>query len=193
MADDEKLGHVSSCGADWEVVALTTSAYATTSEPDACQSDDGRDNQYQIDHEPSSALFMSQHFVFPPHEHENLSYHTEIDGRVMIFFDGEYDVAEPLGLSNQNSALYQDDKNCMEGSDCNKSGGSNPPCEAWWKRHAISLYKHAKETHSFWSIFMAAALMGLVVLGQQWKKEKVHLRQFKWQFSINNEVWLSKI
>ncbi|KAF2315294.1 hypothetical protein GH714_038744 [Hevea brasiliensis] len=42
-----------------------------------------------------------------------------------------------------------------------KDDGSDLPCEAWWKRRATSLYTHAKETNAFWSIFVAAAVMGL--------------------------------
>ncbi|GFP79616.1 hypothetical protein PHJA_000105100 [Phtheirospermum japonicum] len=55
------------------------------------------------------------------------------------------------------------------------------PCEAWWKRRAVSLYAHAKEANTFWSIFVAAAVMGLVIIGHQWQQERwkvLHLRQF---------------
>lgn len=68
--------------------------------------------------------------------------------------------------------------------------GSGLPCEAWWKRRAASLYSHAKETNAFWSIFVAAAVMGLVILGQRWQQERWRALQLKWQASIN-EVLLS--
>ncbi|XP_035539492.1 ATG8-interacting protein 1-like isoform X2 [Juglans regia] len=61
------------------------------------------------------------------------------------------------------------------------------PCGAWWKRRAASLYAHAKEANTFWSIFIAAAVMGLVVLGQQWQQERWQALQLKWQISINEE------
>ncbi|KAF8412233.1 hypothetical protein HHK36_000193 [Tetracentron sinense] len=61
------------------------------------------------------------------------------------------------------------------------------PCEAWWKRRAASLYAHAKETNTFWSVFVAAALMGLVILGQRWQQERLQVQQLKSQFSINDE------
>lgn len=64
---------------------------------------------------------------------------------------------------------------------------SNLPCGAWWKRRAASLYAHAKEANTFWSIFIAAAVMGLVILGQQWQQERWQVLQLKWQFSVNNE------
>ncbi|XP_039011977.1 ATG8-interacting protein 1-like isoform X2 [Hibiscus syriacus] len=62
------------------------------------------------------------------------------------------------------------------------------PCEAWWKRRAVSLYAHAKEANAFWSVFVAAAVMGLVILGQRWQQERWQALQHKWQLSINNET-----
>uniref|UniRef100_A0A7N0UU15 ATG8-interacting protein 1 n=1 Tax=Kalanchoe fedtschenkoi TaxID=63787 RepID=A0A7N0UU15_KALFE len=64
---------------------------------------------------------------------------------------------------------------------------SNLPCEAWWKRHAASLYAHAKETNTFWSIFIAAAVMGLVVLGHRWRKERRQILQVKWHVVVKEE------
>ncbi|KAL3517176.1 hypothetical protein ACH5RR_024078 [Cinchona calisaya] len=65
--------------------------------------------------------------------------------------------------------------------------GSDLPCGAWWKRRAASFYTHAKEANRFWSIFIAAAVMGLVILGQQWQQERWQVLQLKWQSSISNE------
>ncbi|KAK8957216.1 hypothetical protein KSP39_PZI000649 [Platanthera zijinensis] len=135
MSDEEKIDGASSRGADWEVVTLSASAYAASPGPDADPHDDLRNKEFHGEHESSSSMFMSEHFVFPPYEHENL-----------------------------------------------------PIEEAWWKRHAISLYKQAKQTNTVWSLCMAAALMGLVVLGQQWRREKLQFQQLKLQFSISNEV-----
>ncbi|XP_059651385.1 ATG8-interacting protein 1 [Cornus florida] len=64
---------------------------------------------------------------------------------------------------------------------------SELPCEAWWKRRATSLYTHAKEANAFWSIFVAAAVMGLVILGQRWQQERWQVLQLKWQVNINDE------
>ncbi|KAL3536806.1 hypothetical protein ACH5RR_000172 [Cinchona calisaya] len=64
---------------------------------------------------------------------------------------------------------------------------SDLPCGAWWKRQAASFYAHAKEANTFWSICIAAAVMGLVVLGQQWQQERWKVMQHKWQFSISDE------
>ncbi|XP_062073499.1 ATG8-interacting protein 2-like [Humulus lupulus] len=68
-----------------------------------------------------------------------------------------------------------------------KHDGSGLPCEAWWKRGAASLYSQAKEANTFWSIFVAAAVMGLVILGQHWQQERWQALQLKWQFSLNSE------
>ncbi|KAG2725284.1 hypothetical protein I3843_01G058800 [Carya illinoinensis] len=69
----------------------------------------------------------------------------------------------------------------------NKHDGSNLPCGAWWKRRVASLYAHAKEANTFWSIFIAAAVMGFVILGQRWQQEGWQALQIKWQISINDE------
>ncbi|CAA7017349.1 unnamed protein product [Microthlaspi erraticum] len=62
-----------------------------------------------------------------------------------------------------------------------------PPCEAWWKRSAASLISQAKETNTVWSIFIAAAVMGVVILGQHWQQERWQILQRKWDSSIGNE------
>ncbi|KAI8545100.1 hypothetical protein RHMOL_Rhmol07G0016500 [Rhododendron molle] len=68
-----------------------------------------------------------------------------------------------------------------------RNDNSEFPCEAWWKRGAASLYAQAKEANTFWSIFIAAAVMGFVVLGQHWQQERWQALQLKWQFSIKDE------
>ncbi|KAL3652612.1 hypothetical protein CASFOL_002293 [Castilleja foliolosa] len=50
--------------------------------------------------------------------------------------------------------------------------GVDLPSEAWWKRQAVSLYEHAKEANTFWSIFVAGAVLGLVIIGHQWQQER---------------------
>lgn len=64
---------------------------------------------------------------------------------------------------------------------------SDPPGEGWWRRRACSLYAQAKEANAFWSIFVAAAVMGLVILGQHWQQERWQALQLKWQVSVNDE------
>ncbi|CAH9098139.1 unnamed protein product [Cuscuta epithymum] len=58
-------------------------------------------------------------------------------------------------------------------------GDDHLPCQAWWKRQSVSLIAHAKEANTFWSVFIAAAVMGLVIIGQCWQHER--WLQLKWQ------------
>ncbi|GAB2271726.1 hypothetical protein Dimus_006557 [Dionaea muscipula] len=51
------------------------------------------------------------------------------------------------------------------------------PSGAWWKRPVACLRARAKETNAFWSIFVAAAVMGLVILGQKWQQERWQVLQ----------------
>lgn len=64
--------------------------------------------------------------------------------------------------------------------------GCNLPCGAWWKRKAVSVYVHAKDANTFWSIFIAAAVMGIVILGHRWQQERL-----KWHGAITHEVFVS--
>lgn len=64
---------------------------------------------------------------------------------------------------------------------------SDLPCGAWWKRRVISLCNQAKETSTLWSIFVAAAVMGLVLIGQRWQQERWQVLQQRWQLSVSDE------
>ncbi|XP_056160587.1 ATG8-interacting protein 2-like isoform X2 [Syzygium oleosum] len=67
------------------------------------------------------------------------------------------------------------------------SHGSSLPCGAWWKRRAASLYAQAKEANAFWSVFIAAAVMGFVIMGHRWRHERWQALQLKWHVNISNE------
>lgn len=100
--------------------------------------------------------------------------------------DDENDISETYDFSEKQYERPPDFAKLGTTGDGN--GGSGLPGEAWWKRHVMRLYKQAKETNTFWSIFIASAFMGFVVLGQQWRRERLQLQQLKWQFSNTNEV-----
>ncbi|XP_020251847.1 ATG8-interacting protein 1 [Asparagus officinalis] len=72
-------------------------------------------------------------------------------------------------------------------SDADSYDASGHPCWAWWKKNASSLYHHAKEANTFWSIFVAAALTGLVILGKRWHRDKCHAQELRHHLNINNE------
>ncbi|CAI9757072.1 unnamed protein product [Fraxinus pennsylvanica] len=92
------------------------------------------------------------------------------------------DMAEPFEHAlNSSSSSFQ--KPVEE----NKYDGADLPCEAWWKRQALSLYVHAKEANTFWSIIIATAVAGLVIIGHKWQQERWQVLQLRRQFSINDE------
>ncbi|KAL1809408.1 hypothetical protein ACET3Z_026398 [Daucus carota] len=59
-------------------------------------------------------------------------------------------------------------------SDENEDDGSELPSEAWWKKRVASLYAQAKEANAMWSILIAAAVMGVVIIGHKWQQRKLH-------------------
>lgn len=63
---------------------------------------------------------------------------------------------------------------------------SDLPCEAWWKRRVVPLYCQAKEASSFWSIFITAAVMGLVIIGHQWQQERRQVLHLKWHSGVSD-------
>ncbi|KAF5177881.1 Atg8-interacting protein [Thalictrum thalictroides] len=94
---------------------------------------------------------------------------------------------EPNVSSNSNLDSSSDSvksPGSIKGKPTKKSG---LPCEAWWKRQAASFYAEAKEANAFWSVFVAAALMGLVILGHRWQKDRLQTQQLKLKVNINDE------
>ncbi|XP_022002973.1 ATG8-interacting protein 2 isoform X1 [Helianthus annuus] len=65
--------------------------------------------------------------------------------------------------------------------------GSGLPYTTWWKKQAAALYAHAKEANTFWSIFIAAAVMGLVIIGQQWQQERWQVLHHRWHSGVYDE------
>lgn len=86
--------------------------------------------------------------------------------------------------SSSSSDVLNVSKN-MEDDDYDD--GSGIPYASWWKKHAASLYSHAKEANTFWSIFIAAAVMGLVIIGQQWQQERWQYLHHKWHSGVYDE------
>ncbi|OVA19947.1 hypothetical protein BVC80_237g48 [Macleaya cordata] len=94
----------------------------------------------------------------------------------------ESTISEPSDPLNLDSPLE-----IVKSQNPSKENESGLPCEAWWKKRAASWYAQAKDADAFWSVFVAAALMGIVILGQRWQQERWQIQQLKWQFSINDE------
>jgi hypothetical protein len=94
--------------------------------------------------------------------------------------------SEATELVEQETIASPDLSLSKNSSKDNEQNPSDLPCGAWWKRRAASIYAHAKEANTFWSVFIAATVMGLVMLGQRWQQEKA--LQLKWQINITDEA-----
>jgi hypothetical protein len=232
MADSEKEvveGTTTSRGADWEVVTLTASAYAAAPGPEGRPTARG-----MAASNPSDPLLMSDHFVFPPSEHENLPLQTNFDEiqpekdvqdastsvedysfknmgakndtgseRIEFYDEGrnlsvddiemredapEYGSA-PTEDGGHGFVVHDDGTEAVgesdeklgqppKSADC-KSGGAGASCKCWLKKHMTCLYNQAKETNAIWSVVVAAALVGIVILGR-WHKDKLYINPLKW-------------
>ncbi|KAL5727345.1 hypothetical protein ACHQM5_000555 [Ranunculus cassubicifolius] len=104
--------------------------------------------------------------IYTAHKFSSLLGEADISGSTVLeenIVIPEQNVAEEDSSSDSSKSLSPKE---------NKSKGYGLPCEAWWKRQAASLYAQAKEANALWSVFVAAALMGLVILGQRWQQER---------------------
>ena len=115
------------------------------------------------------------------------AFHATTDISQSVLCDENSNSAESTDLSYHSPEYLSDNTNASNLNEVNKPDVPGLPCEAWWKRHAMSVYNHAKEANTFWSVFVAAAVMGFVILGQQWQREKLQLQQLKW-FTVSDEV-----
>ncbi|XP_055817259.1 ATG8-interacting protein 1-like isoform X2 [Solanum dulcamara] len=108
-----------------------------------------------------------------------------------------YQSEEPTGLSattEETNMLEEPDEPSHQGLELGNSNlpktkdeddydAANLPCQAWWKRRAASLV----DTNALWSVFIAAAVMGLVIIGQKWQQERWQVLQMKWQAGVHSE------
>ncbi|CAH8266111.1 unnamed protein product [Arabidopsis lyrata] len=231
MANKEDREEHPPRGNEWEVVSLTSSAYAAAPGPYNVESRDVRKYDAYYGAETSRDLYMSEHFVFPPSEHENLPIDEHLfkeeqrkdGGDLMLEGQGLSDQFHYEAGNNQQSiygesalgssrhmesfgsesAMYEhglvdaepneyaegniDPHSDTEGEKDAEKSTHNLPCEAWWKRRAISMYSRTREANAIWSLFFAAAVAGLVVLGQRWQQERWQVLQLKWKSSISSE------
>ncbi|CAM0908244.1 unnamed protein product [Alopecurus aequalis] len=199
-------GNGAARGADWEVVTLTASAYAAApggpAAPEEGTSKSGRGS--------SDAMLMSDHFVFPPSEHENLPVETALEEDVQEESTSVEDAGfrSAVGAAGSETVHYYETTAADEaemkdgslhaeddgrGSDADDSqdkpdapldgksrGSGGAPCQCWLKKHMSCLYDQAKENNALWSVVVAAAFVGLVIL---WRKDKLHVGCLKWRSS----------
>ncbi|CAM8977445.1 hypothetical protein QQ045_030237 [Rhodiola kirilowii] len=79
-----------------------------------------------------------------------------------------------------------DDTSTKKLKDKNKAR-SGVPCGPWWRRQAVSLYDHVKDVNPLWSIVIAAAVMGLAVIGKRWQQQKSQVSQLNLQLFPKEE------
>ncbi|KAM3204534.1 ATG8-interacting protein 1 [Capsicum annuum] len=94
-------------------------------------------------------------------------------------------LAEPVEPFHQGIDSFVSD--LPKAKDEDNDDAENLPCQFWWKRRAVSLIAHAKDANTFWSIAIAAAVMGIVVIGQRWRLERWQVLQIKWKFGGHDE------
>ncbi|RWR79415.1 ATG8-interacting protein 1-like protein isoform X1 [Cinnamomum micranthum f. kanehirae] len=204
MEDDENVVEGNTRGNEWEVVSLTASTYAAAPGPKEIEStDDDNDltrtasQDENLTLEPDISKICSELGVKTESADKSSDENLKVkelsdvdDHNVIQFFDEKTDISGSTSFDKSpiNPEECDPQKNLeasldsLKSQDPIKEDRPDLPCEAWWKRQAASLYTHAKEANTFWSIMVAATLMGLVILGHRWQ-----LQQLKWQFGVNDE------
>ncbi|BAT83609.1 hypothetical protein VIGAN_04078300 [Vigna angularis var. angularis] len=130
---------------------------------------------------PDFGLIEKGESMYDPEKYTSFQGETTIGG---VTAYGE-SIVEPEITESEGSNVSSDLSLSRNSSKDKEYNTSDLPCGAWWKRRAASLYAHAKQTNALWSVFIAATVMGLVMLGQRWQQERA--LQLKWQISINDE------
>lgn len=88
----------------------------------------------------------------------------------------------------QNVDPVTDSSNVVASGEESKPDGSGAPCNVWWQKQLISLYRSAKESNKLWPIVVAAAaLMGMAYFRRRWQKGKLQLQQVKVQPASSKE------
>ncbi|KAJ4785082.1 mesoderm induction early response protein [Rhynchospora pubera] len=188
-------------GNDWEVVSLTASTYAAApgpQKPTMLPSEDRKlDTSYttkQYEFESPSSMFMSGHFLLPKEkEIDESSKFEETETSKAKEDDLQKSLSMSSGFESHVGSIAEESENPemdeqksdVEQEEDNQTKGLER--EGWWKKQALTVYKNMKEATTLWSVFWAAALVGIAIVGQRWQREKLQIQQLKLQFRINNE------
>lgn len=114
-----------------------------------------------------------------------------LDEQVLPASEIFHDFHAETGISGDSHCSLQADKlksSYSPNREENTSERHDIPCGTWWKRHAVTLYNHAKEANTFWSVLVAAALVGLAILGHRKRAAKPELQQLKLHFGPSDQV-----
>ncbi|KAF3335749.1 hypothetical protein FCM35_KLT20256 [Carex littledalei] len=189
-------------GNDWEVVSLTASTYAAAPGPQTPSPPPSGhrklDTSYttkQYEFEAPSSMFMSDHFLLPKEEEmdessryegKETSKAKEDELQKSLSMSSGF---EPLGgsvMEESETPAFEEREREVERVKESQTKGVEK--EGWWKNQVLTVYKNVKEATTMWSVFWAAALVGIAIVGQRWQREKLQIQQLKLQFRINNEV-----
>ncbi|KAJ7297189.1 hypothetical protein O6H91_Y074200 [Diphasiastrum complanatum] len=104
-------------------------------------------------------------------------------------------VSEEVGIAAEQGALLikcnsSEKLNCEKGVNlvAGPSLTNEHECEAWCMRQVQIWRAQARHINPFWSIALAAALMGLLILGQKWQQERHQNQQLQVQLCAKDEV-----
>ncbi|GAB2232169.1 hypothetical protein Droror1_Dr00011196 [Drosera rotundifolia] len=154
---------------------------------------------------------MSDHFIYVPCQHENLPA-VEEDQEI---HKGEKDLASELQTEEGDRSKQKEKDNLnipglkiaenfsvsnvfygKGGSlpihdsrfdECLCVMGEDPPSRAWWEKPVACLRAHVNESNAIWFILIAAAIVGLVILGQKWQQERKQVLQQRLQLNLTTE------
>ncbi|KAG0566932.1 hypothetical protein KC19_7G097800 [Ceratodon purpureus] len=65
--------------------------------------------------------------------------------------------------------------------------GNERATETWWNRQAALRGAHGRQASTYWSIALAAAVMGLVILGHRWQYERRQNQQLRLRLCAKEE------
>ncbi|BAT01165.1 Os07g0418200, partial [Oryza sativa Japonica Group] len=153
-------------------------------------------------------LFISDGFVFPPSEHENLPIESDLDGSNNNNNGQESSCAGNIYEGCNEPAKEVDGRSLSVSGDLHSANETtipnleppeiraeqekdnatikcDLPCEGWLKRKSNCLSHRMKGVTTVCTIVAAGALMGFVIIGQRWQQDKLHLHHF--QFNIGTE------
>ncbi|KAM7275774.1 hypothetical protein ACFE04_017640 [Oxalis oulophora] len=107
---------------------------------------------------------------------------TDREQSISAFHEGE-GIDEQIDSSEQSLGYALNTEESSEPDEECKYVEAGLPCGAWWKRSATLLY----DSNSFWSVFVAATVLGLVIIGQRYQQERWQALQLKWHVTTSSE------
>ncbi|KAL8192355.1 hypothetical protein R6Q57_027540 [Mikania cordata] len=98
-----------------------------------------------------------------------------LDDETSVLVDEPIHSSDPASVPNTPN---------LSSKEVNQEGSSYA---VWLKKQAVYFLAHAKETNTLWSVFAAAAVMGIVIIGHKWQQEKWQVFRHEWKAKIHDE------